>query len=244
MDADTLRILLIVAGGIFLVGLYVRERRRSRPDLNEPFEDDDLEQAKREPRLGPWEDGEGGGAAAGGKPGRSDRPQESEQPDLNLEPSETAPEDLAPDGPASPLILLFHLKPVEGTLDGEAIVHAASECGIEPGDMEIFHRYRDPGSPGAALFSIANMIKPGTFPFGAMAEFESPGLTMFSQAEGASDDLALLEEMFATAHCLANQLDAEVLDETRSVLTPETEQRLRDRVLQLVAWRLSDPGQG
>lgn len=142
------------------------------------------------------------------------------------------------------MILLFHLTPIEGTFDGESIVHAASECGIEPGEMEIFHRYRDPGSPSSALFSIANMVKPGTFPFGAMAEFDSPGLTMFSQAEGASDDLARLEEMFATAHCLADHLDAKVLDETRSVLTPEVEQRLRDRVLELVAWRLSDSGQG
>lgn len=241
MDADTLRLILIVAGGLFLVGLYVWERRRSRRDLNEPFEDDDLEQTKREPRLGPWQGEAGGGAMADAMPGQSGRSRESER---HLEPPDAAPEDVEPEAPKSPMILLFHLAPVKDTFDGETIVHAASECGIEPGEMEIFHRYRDPGTPGGALFSIANMVKPGTFPFGAMAEFQSPGLTMFSQAEGAADDPGRLEEMLTTAHCLANLLDARILDDTRSPLTPEVEQRLRDRVLELVAWRLSDPGQG
>ena len=243
MDSDTLRLILIVAGGLFLVGLYVWERRRSRPDQNEPLEDGDLEQAKREPQLGPWQGDADGGATADAMPSQSGRLREPEQPELHLEPPDTAPEDVEPEAPKSPMILLFHLTPVKDTFDGETIVHAASECGIEPGEMEVFHRYRDPGTPSGALFSIANMVKPGTFPFGAMAEFQSPGLTMFSQAEGAADDPGRLEEMLTTAHCLANLLDAQILDETRSPLTPEVEQRLRDRVLELVAWRLSDPGQ-
>lgn len=238
MDADTLRLILIVAGGFFLVGLYIWERRRSRPDLNASLEDSSLEQTKREPQLGPWGDG---GVAAGTSAGPSGRPEEPEQPELHLASPDAAPEDVALEGPKSPLILLLHLTPVEDPFEGEAIVHAASECGIEPGEMEIFHRYREPGSPSGPLFSIANMVKPGTFPFGAMAEFESPGLTLFTQAEGAADDPARLDEMLTTAHCLADQLDAEILDDTRSVLTAEIEQRLRDRVLELVTWRLSVP---
>lgn len=248
MDADTLRLILIVAGGLFLAGLYVWERRRSRPDLDDPYDGDAADDAKREPRLGPWHGGDSGGGGVSGHPdGHPGGLHEPEQPELILEPPETAPEDVAPEGPKSPLILLFHLIPVEedGTFDGEHVVHAASECGIEPGEMEIFHRYRDPGAGPAsgALFSVANMVKPGIFPFGAMAEFKSPGLTVFSQAEGASGDLSRLEEMLATVRCLADQLDAQVLDETRSPLTSEVEQRLRDGVLELVSWRLADTGQ-
>jgi cell division protein ZipA len=142
------------------------------------------------------------------------------------------------------MILLFHITPSEeGSFDGSAVVHAASQCGIEPGEMDIFHRYPDPNFPKNPLFSMANMVKPGTFPFGAMAEFVSPGLTLFSQAEGASGDPDRLEEMLASAHCLADRLNAEIRDETRSLLTPQVEERLRDRVLELVAWRLSDTGQ-
>ncbi len=239
MDADTLRLILIVAGGLFLVGLYVWERRRARPKLDEPFEDEDLDEFKREPSLGTLH----GDGPVGGIMGQGGAAGQSDQPELQLEPPETAPEDVAPDGPKSPMILMFHIAPNEGTFEGEAIVHVAGECGMEPGEMDIFHRYRDPGTPTSPLFSLANMVKPGTFPFGAMADFESPGLTLFSQAEGASDDLSRLEDMLAAAHCLADQLDAEIRDERRNPLTPRVEDRLRERILELVTWRLSDTGQ-
>lgn len=240
MDADTLRLILIVAGGLLLVGLYIWERRRARPEEDAPFDDGDAEEDKREPQIGIWHGDESGGAPAGGAvSGQLDPTRVLEQPELNLEPPETAPENDEPQRPTSPLILMFHITPEDAAFAGEAVVHAASECGFEPGEMEIFHRYRDPGSPSAPLFSLANMVKPGTFPFGAMAEFESPGLTLFSQAEGASDDLARLEDMLAAAHCLAGRLNAEILDDTRTLLTPQIEDRLRDRVLELVTWRLS-----
>ncbi|MCG6862202.1 MAG: cell division protein ZipA C-terminal FtsZ-binding domain-containing protein [Chromatiaceae bacterium] len=242
MDPDTLRIILIVAGSLLLLGLYLWERRRARTDEDESYdsyEEDDLDEDKLEPRLGAWNAEEGnrrGGAAGGGVGGRTELP---EQPELQLEPPE-GPDELGPVRPASPLILSLHLTPVEGIFDGEAIVHAAGQCGVEPGEMDIFHRYADPGTPRNPLFSLANMLKPGTFPFGAMADFETPGLTLFSQSEGASNDPARLEEMLSTAHCLADKLNAEIRDETRALLTPEVEERLRDRVLELVTWRLSD----
>ena len=239
MDSDTLRLILIVAGGLFLVGLYVWERRRSRPDQNEPFEDGDLEQAKREPQLGPWQGEADGGATADAMPGQSGRLREPEQPELHLEPPDTAPEDVEPEAPKSPMVLLFHLTPVKDTFDGEIIVHAASECGIEPGEMEIFHRYRDPGTPSGALFSIANMVKPGTFPFGAMAEFQSPGLTLFAQFDGTPDDPERMDELLETAHGLSEDLGGEVRDGNREPLTPESEGELRERVTAFVAARLA-----
>jgi cell division protein ZipA len=245
MDADTLRLILIVAGSLFLGGLYIWERRRARPQTDENLEGEDLDALKREPQLGPLHGDERAGGAGPGGDGASGQPGpggEPEQPELHLEPPDTAPEDTPAAAPRSPLILSFHITPKEGAFPGEAIVHAASECGLEPGEMEIFHRYRDPGSPTIPLFSVANMVKPGTFPFGAMSEFESPGLTLFSQAEGASDDLSRLEDMLAAAHCMAGHLEAEIRDDSRTLLTPQVEDRLRERVLELVTWRLSDTG--
>jgi len=248
MDADTLRLILAVAGGLLLIGLYTWERRRARPDEDEPYEDEELDEDKREPHLGPWH-GDDGRADLGmdesGVRGRQKSTGEPEQPELELLPPLGALEETAPKGPRSPLILSLHITPIEGTFDGEAIVHAASQCGIEPGEMDVFHRYADLESDRAKstkppVFTLANMVKPGTFPFGAMAEFESPGLTLFSQAEGASDDPERLEVMLEAAHCLADALDGEIRDDTRSLLTPEDEVRLRDKVLELVTWRLAD----
>jgi cell division protein ZipA len=248
MDADTFRLILIVAGGLLLVGLFVWEQRRARHGEDELGEDEDLDEDKREPRLGAWH-GDGDDAGHGDGDGETARGSNwnesrlSQGPKPHLEPPASRPAVKAREGPESPMILSLHLTPREGTFEGEAIVHAAGRCGIEPGEMDLFHRFSDdPHSSNRPLFSVANMVKPGTFPFGAMAEFESPGLTLFFQAEGASDDPLRFDLMLSTARCLADELDAEVRDGTRAMLTPEVEADLRDRVLELVIWRLSDTG--
>ena len=242
MDADTLRLILIVAGGFLLIGLYFWERKRARSDDDESLDEESYDEDKREPQLGAWPDGEQGGGPDGMRgAGEAQTASASEQPELELEPPPGPLDGAVSEGPKSPLILSLHLTPLGGDFDGESIVHAASRCGVEPGEMDIFHRYADPKIPMNPLFSMANMVKPGTFPFGAMAEFESPGLTLFSQAEGAADDPERLETMFATARCLAFELNAEIRDGARELLTPEVEARLRDKVLELVAWRLSEP---
>jgi len=251
LDADTLRLLLIVAGGLLLGGLYIWERRRARSetrsDQGKSYEEDERGDDKRELRLDAWTDETGdkvGGVAADGdareRPVSPLPPDLPNQPELGLEPPATWDKE-GPVRPESPMVLSLHITPKQGTFEGEAIVRAASRCGVEPGEMEIFHRYADAESTEQLWFSIANMVKPGTFPFGDMVEFESPGLTLFSQMEGAPDDPSRLEAMFTTAHCLADELKAEIRDGTRALLTPESEERLRDRVHELMAWQLTDP---
>jgi cell division protein ZipA len=247
MDADTFRLILIVAGGLLLAGLFVWEWRRARNGEDELGEDENLDEDKLEPRLGGWHgDGDGDGHGETARDGNWNGSSLPHGPKPHMEPPASPPAAKAPEVPESPMILSLHLTPREGTFDGEAIVHAAGRCGIEPGEMDLFHRFSDdPQSSNRPLFSVANMVKPGTFPFGAMAEFTSPGLTLFFQAEGASDDPLRCDLMLSTARCLADELDAEVRHgTTRALLTPEVEEQLRDRVLELVVWRLSGTGGG
>jgi len=284
MDADTLRLILIVTGGLLLLGLYLWEQWRARLKEEARREDERPHAPGSEPRVGPWDEGTpnkaggklgrpgtGIGAGTGGaqgaaqtaavspaappgkpvsKPGKPPVQDTTGRVSGGSAPSPDAPRvggepagtKDRPSDPGAPLILSLHIVAETGVFRGEDIVRAASRCGIEPGEMDIFHRYRDPASPRNPLFSVANMLNPGTFPFGAMAEFESPGLTLFSQMEGVADDPPRLEEMFMAAHCLAKELGAEIRDGARGPLTPDAEQRLRDRVLELVTYRLSRRG--
>lgn len=294
MDADTLRLILIVTGALLLLGLYLWERWRARVKEEERREDE-RPGVESEPRLGAWDEADpneigasgphpGGGrsypgsypgaqaavtgteqafaasssapaAKSGHKPGTKPVPDNS-APGLGRgsapgwarkgaalpgsDSDAAAPMDRsAPADAGAPLIVSLHITAKAGVFRGEDIVHAASKCRIEPGEMDIFHCYRDPAARSSPLFSVANMVKPGTFPFGAMAKFDSPGLTLFSTIEGVAEDPARLEEMFLTAHCLAGELDADIRDGSRGPLTPEAEERLRDRVLELVTLRLS-----
>ena len=87
---------------------------------------------------------------------------------------------------------------------------------------------------------MANMVKPGTFPFGAMADFTTPGLTLFAQLEGQPGDPGRLEELLGTAHSLARDLGGDLLGEQRQPLTPEEEERLRRRVMAFVTQRMAE----
>jgi cell division protein ZipA len=86
------------------------------------------------------------------------------------------------------------------------------------------------------------MVKPGTFPFGAMADFTTPGLTLFAQLDGQPGDPGRLEELLGTAHSLARDLGGEVRDDRRQPLTPAGEETLRQRVMAFVTQRMAEEG--
>lgn len=227
MDADTLRLILIVLGALFLVALYLWERRRARPrgasrrSAKENQRRETAREPRREPRVGAWGDDD-----TDGRP----RPTGFPDPDAAPDWDRAFQEKPAPAGVEhGPIILQIHVSAGGGRFDGAEIVRAADRYGLEPGEMDIFHRYaEDEDAP--PRFSMANMVKPGSFPFGAMADFESPGLTLFAEAHGDPGDPELLDEMLDVAHGLADDLDGKVLDDRRKPLSDAAEGRLRERV--------------
>lgn len=269
MDADILRIILAVFGVLVIAGLYLWERRRRRQDHEESDDEDsgpvdeDGQEGKREPRLGPWEGyGDAGEhPAVGGirrdnsddaqsseaPPTRSDGAPgspvdvqaQSEQREPDHEPPPAPPEPRPPQFPPGPLMLTLHVAAGGAPFEGSAIVQAAEHCGLEPGELDIYHCTLGDEGHRQTLFSVANMVKPGTFPFGAMAEFQSPGLTLFAQFDGTPDDPERMDELLDTAHGLSEDLGGEVRDGNREPLTPESEGELRERVTAFVAARLA-----
>ncbi len=80
-------------------------------------------------------------------------------------------------------------------------------------------------------FSMANMVKPGTFPFDEMENFSTPGLMLFAQLEGDPEDMTILDELIATARKLAISLHGDVLDDTRCSLTIKKQDEMRQAVI-------------
>jgi cell division protein ZipA len=233
MDADTLRIILAVLGVLAVGGLYVWERRRAGDEKEGGQEEarvagDEADDDEREPRLGAWEADSATGDAAPGERG---------QPDLVPEPPPAEPQ---PEPPAGPMMLTLHVVARGEPFEGGDIVKIAGHCGLEPGDLNIFHCLLGDEEHRETLFSMANMVKPGTFPFGAMAEFRSPGLTLFAELDGSVDDPGRMEELLGTAHTLAEELDGELRDAQRGAFTAEDEGRLRERVMRFVEARLAE----
>lgn len=117
--------------------------------------------------------------------------------------------------------------------NGEGILTAVAEAGLEPGEMDIFHYCPiEHGQKRAAQFCMASMVEPGTFPLDAMDEFVTPGLALFLQISGRQGGLARYDEMLIAAEKLAESLDGELQDAMHSTLTHQVIEFQREEIIE------------
>ncbi len=122
---------------------------------------------------------------------------------------------------------------------GEDILHILLACDLRFGDMNFFHRHEFEAGRGAIQFSVANMMQPGVFDIDHMGDFNTPGLVFFLTLPGPEDMMKAFEYMLETAQAVARNLDGDVLDESRSVLSKQSldhcRQQIRDLERRLLA---------
>ena len=131
--------------------------------------------------------------------------------------------------PPPMLVVLNVLAPKGRAFTGTSLLEAMAAAGLKHGEMGIFHYHAQPEG-GEAIFSVANLLEPGRFDVDNMVGFSTPGVAMFMRLPGPMDGLEAVEKMIEAGHVLANQLGGELCDETRSVLSVQTETHLRDRI--------------
>lgn len=104
------------------------------------------------------------------------------------------------------------------TIAGIDLIRAVTQVGLVFGDMDIFHRYQGSSTQGEALFSLANMVKPGTFTPEAMRDFTTPGVSIFMQLPKPGMAKNNFNMMIQAASNMAEELDAILLDGQRHPL--------------------------
>ncbi len=130
-------------------------------------------------------------------------------------------------------VIVINVVSHKSGFNGEAILAAAAEAGMEPGEMDIFHYCPpDQGQKKRAQFCMASMVEPGTFPLDTMDEFVTPGLALFLQIAGGQGGLARYDEMLITAGKLAESLDGELQDATHSTLTRQVVEFQREEIIE------------
>lgn len=168
---------------------------------------------------------------------RKSRPQKPVPKKPEPEPVE-ADIDLGMKEIADVLVVNVMAKPGNDII-GEDLYRAMASCGFRHGDMNIFHRFEQHNGGGRLLFSIANVVEPGTFEPEAPEGFTTPGICMFLKLPGPKRPLQAFEIMVESARKIGKLMNADMKDEHHSVMTQQTFEHYRQRVIDFERKQLS-----
>ncbi|WP_386065594.1 cell division protein ZipA [Tahibacter sp. UC22_41] len=247
LSANELRLILIVVGAIVLAAIYYlgspRKPGQGRRVAGKPGGE------RREPTLAGEElddglpsmratDDDGVPFADDDAPASAARSRGADSDDLFPVPPRSSVGQ-RPEAPVERIVTLFIAARAGQTIHGSDLVVAAEKCGLEFGDLGIFHRLVDGKRELGPIFSAANMVKPGHFDMSRIDELSTPGLSFFMALPGPLPALDAWDTMLPTAQRLAELLDAVVLDEERNALGRQRISHIRD---DLRAWDRKQDG--
>lgn len=166
--------------------------------------------------------------AMGKSPGAT--PAESRK---SRDPAEELNRKPAPAGPRRDfqrIVTLFVAARTGQVFHGDDIAVAAEKVGLDFGAMSIFHRLVDGKPEAGPVFSVASMVKPGSFDMAALETIETPGLSFFMTLPAPVAALDGWDMMLPAAQRMAELLDGIVLDEDRNTLARQRIAQLRDEL--------------
>jgi len=115
-------------------------------------------------------------------------------------------------------------------LHGPDIVVAAEKAGLVYGYMGVFHRLVENHPDRGPVFSVANIMKPGSFDMANIQSMETPAIAFFLTLPAPVNALDAWETMLPTAQRMAELLDGVVLDEQRNALGRQRIAHIRDEL--------------
>lgn len=125
---------------------------------------------------------------------------------------------------------------------GEDLMHVLITAGLKFGDMNIFHQRLTNNSKSPIVFSVANILNPGTFDLNNMAEFSTMGISLFLPLPSVTNNLQAFEQMLSVAEQVRSALSGELRDDARNGMTPQTIGHYRQRIRDFELRRLKAVG--
>ncbi|OOE76858.1 cell division protein ZipA [Salinivibrio sp. PR6] len=150
------------------------------------------------------------------------------------QPSDEPPKADEPADETEVLVLHVHANNSD-VFSGLELIPTLEQYGLRFGDMGIYHRHSDLSGSGKVLFSVANMVKPGTFDVSHSESFETPGISFFMTLPCYGEPEQNFKLMLQTAQQIADELGGLVLDDSRTMMTPSRLDEYRERVKAFMA---------
>ena len=237
---ESLRWILLAVGAIFIIAIYVlgRGHRQRQRDIVDELEDDLPEFSAQD--LNDVDEGVGevriisgaGFAAEESVPDEAITENQEDYPDENVatDDGESKSDDESQSSSQAYIVVLYILSKGDKPLIGSQINSSAQAMGLTFGEMNIFHYQPD----GRSVFSLANMLEPGSFDADNIHELKTTGLTVFMQIK-AGDPLDDLTEMLQRSYQLAGLLDARLCNHKRKPLTEQDAENYRAQVRDFIA---------
>ena len=218
MGMDDLRWLLLIAGIIVIVGIYVTGRRKKDDDTEDTDVDTTPLTERREPLLDASEELEDDIVEL------SD---EAEFEPMYVEGETAAPAEVEP----QKIVTLRVVARDRGFFKGDDLILSMRGIGLRHGKFGIFHRV-DGDDDDATIFSAASLVEPGSFDLANIRDQQIPGISLFLVLPGPVEGAKAFDMMMEAARTIAQSLHGELLDESGSTLSIQRERYMREEIIQ------------
>ena len=155
-------------------------------------------------------------------------------------PTDAAPASAAPTDTAPPIsidmsrpLVYLTLVAKRERVSGQVVLDSLAAEGFRPGLMQLYY-WRSEAEP-SVVFGVANMVEPGVLDPDELPAMETPGLVTFmSVPQDTASAFRILDAMVEVSRRLARRIDAALCDETRSTLTAQAANHLRETVADIL----------
>ena len=228
MDANEIRIALVLVGALILVAIYWFGRPKR------------VSVGRQEPTM-PWQKAM---AESDGLTGLTSDPYVTD-PDaeafVEAEGSNSVGQNYARE-PAAPqpgeraqrdfdqIISLHVMAREDGLISGGELIVAAEKASLVYGAQGLFHRLVDGRPEAGPIFSMVNRVQPGRFDLSKIAELSTPGVSFFMALPCALAGLDAWDRMLPAAQRLAGLLNAEIYDDEMNLLGRQRIASIRDEL--------------
>jgi cell division protein ZipA len=131
------------------------------------------------------------------------------------------------------MVIAFTVMAREGhSFSGKTVKAIFERLDLHFGEDQIFHRMMV-GPQKQTLFSVANVLDPGTLLPDNFSTMSTPGLVVFATLPGPLNGLLLFDEVLDAARQMTDYLNGILCDEKRQPLSPDDIEILRGKILNM-----------